>query len=300
MEQANLDRVVVITGAGRGVGRAYALEFARQGAKVVVNDLGGGPTGSGASAGPAAEVVGEIRAAGGTAVANGDDVSSTEGAQHLIDAAVAEFGGLDVLVNNAGILRDRTLVNMTDDDWDAIVKVHLRGTFAPSRAAAQYWRTEAKEGRTRDARLINTSSSSGLFGNVGQANYGAAKAGIANFTIVASLELARYGVTANAVWPAAMSRLTEGILPGGDGAGEQHPLDPTFIAPVVAWLGSPASKDVTGRLIGIRGREITFAHGWEKGPSAASENGWSPQELDAVMADLDGRTRPNTPLALQG
>ena len=239
------DRVVVITGAGRGIGREYALEFARHGAKVVVNDLGGrGDGGPGSATGPALEVVAEIEAMGGQAIANADDVADWAGAKRMIDAAIDAFGGLDVLVNNAGILRDRTLVNMEEEDWDAVIRVHMRGTFAPSRHAAAYWRNESKAGRQRDARIINTSSSSGLYCNAGQSNYGAAKAGIAALSVIASRELDRYGVTVNAIYPTAMSRLTEDIFaspkwqairneaPGFD------PLDPSNVAPLVAWLGS--------------------------------------------------------------
>src|SRR3954466_3649788 len=213
-------RVVIITGAGRGIGRGHALEFARQGAKVVVNDLGAEVDGSGGSTGPAGEVVEEIRAMGGEAVANGDDVSDWEGAQRLINTAVESFGGLDVLVNNAGILRDRMLVNMTVDEWDAVIKVHLRGTFGPSRWAAAYWRERVKAGETNDARIINTASPSGIFGNVGQTNYGAAKARMPSFTISAVMELGRYGGTVTAIAPVARTRRPE--TPGG---GSSQPVE---------------------------------------------------------------------------
>ncbi|WP_377267456.1 SDR family oxidoreductase [Peterkaempfera sp. SMS 1(5)a] len=297
MSAINEGRVVVITGAGRGVGREYALEFARTGAKVVVNDLGSAPDGSGAATGPAFDVVEEIRALGGEAIANTDDVSDWDGAGRVIQSALDTFGGLDVLVNNAGILRDRTLASMTLEDFDAVVKVHLRGTFCPTKHAVNHWRERAKAGHPVDGRLINTSSSSGLFGNVGQANYGAAKAGIANFTVVAALELARYGVTSNAVWPGAMSRLTEGLIPGGE-EGRRHPMDPYWIAPVVAWLGSPASREITGRLIGLRGSEITIAQGWEHGPSAVSGTRWDVDELSEVVPALVAKARPNTPMVV--
>ena len=203
-------RIVVITGAGRGIGREHALEFASQGAKVVVNDLGAEMDGTGAPR-PAGEVVDEIRAMGGEAVANGDDVSDWDGAGRLIQTAIDTFGTIDVLVNNAGILRDRMLVNMTIDEWDAVIKVHLRGTFAPTRHAVEYWRNRTKAGETNDARVINTTSPSGIYGNVGQTNYGAAKAGIASFTIIAAMELNRYGVTVNAIAPAALTRMTENL-----------------------------------------------------------------------------------------
>src|SRR5688500_15565199 len=207
----NDGRVVIVTGAGRGIGRGHALAFAREGARVVVNDLGAEVDGSGSSTGPAGQVVDEIRAAGGQAVANGDDVSDWEGAQRLVNTAIETFGGLDVLVNNAGILRDRMLVNMTEDEWDAVVRVHLKGTFAPTRWAAAYWRERAKAGETNDARVINTSSTSGIFGNPGQTNYGAAKSGIAGFTVILAQELGRYGVTVNAIAPGALTRMTEGL-----------------------------------------------------------------------------------------
>ncbi len=204
-------RVVIVTGAGRGIGRGHALEFAHQGAKVVVNDLGAEVDGNGSSTGPAGEVVDEIRAMGGEAIANGENVADFEGARRLVQSAVDTFGDLHVLVNNAGILRDRMLVNMTEAEWDAVINVHLKGTFAPTRHAAEYWREQTKAGKTVDARVICTSSTSGIFGNPGQANYGAAKAGIASFAIIASRELGRYGVTVNAIAPAARTRMTENL-----------------------------------------------------------------------------------------
>ena len=204
-------RVVVITGAGRGIGREHAIAFAREGAKIVVNDLGGEMDGSGSSTGPAGEVVDEIRGMGGEAIANGDDVSDYDGAGRLVQAAIDHFGTIDVLVNNAGILRDRMLVNMTIEEWDAVIKVHLRGTFCPTRHAVEYWRNRTKAGDSNDARIINTTSPSGIYGNVGQTNYGAAKAGIASFTIIAGMELERYGVTVNAIAPAALTRMTENL-----------------------------------------------------------------------------------------
>ena len=253
-------RIVVITGAGRGIGRQHALEFASQGAKIVVNDLGAEIDGSGSSAGPAGEVVDEIRGMGGEAVANGDDVSDYEGAGRLIQTAIDTFGGLDVLVNNAGILRDRMLVNMTIDEWDAVIRVHLRGTFAPTRHAVEYWRNRSKAGETNDARVINTTSPSGIYGNVGQTNYGAAKAGIASFTVIAAMELGRYGVTVNAIAPAALTRMTENLSMGAQAQAaakkpeEFDPLDPGNIAPLVVWLGSSESADITGRVFNVLGR----------------------------------------------
>ena len=204
-------RVAIVTGAGRGVGRAYALMLAKEGAKVVVNDLGGSAAGEGADLTPAQSVVEEIKAAGGEAIVNGSDVSDWTQSQEMVRSAIDAFGGLDILINNAGILRDKMMVNMSESDWDAVIKVHLKGTFAPTHHAANYWRTESKEGRQRDARVINTSSGSGLFGNIGQSNYGAAKAGIASFSIIVARELSRIGVTVNALAPRATTRMTEGL-----------------------------------------------------------------------------------------
>ena len=290
-------RVVVITGAGRGIGREHALEFASQGAKVVINDLGAEVDGTGSSAGPAGQVVDEIRAMGGEAVANGDDVSDYEGAGRLIQTAIDTFGTLDVLVNNAGILRDRMLVNMTIDEWDAVIKVHLRGTFAPTRHAVEYWRNRTKAGETNDARIINTTSPSGIYGNVGQTNYGAAKAGIAAFTVIAAMELGRYGVTVNAIAPAALTRMTENLGMGA-AATEQKPeefdpFDPANIAPIVVWLGSPESKDITGRVFNVQGDHISVAEGWVAGPGADKGDRWDPAELGKVVPDLVAKAAPN-------
>ncbi|HET9689664.1 MAG TPA: SDR family oxidoreductase [Acidimicrobiales bacterium] len=290
-------RVVIVTGAARGIGRGYALEFARQGAKVVVNDLGAEVDGTGGSTGPAGEVVDLIRAEGGEAVANGDDVSDWDGAQRLVQTAVEQFGQLDVLVNNAGILRDRMLVNMTPDEWDAVIRVHLRGTFAPMRVAAGYWRERQKAGHDVDARIINTSSSSGIYGNVGQTNYGAAKAGIAAMTIIASQELARYGITVNAIAPAALTRMTEnlggGLSRSQADEGGWNPADPDNIAPIVAWLGSAESRGVTGRVFNVRGGHISVAEGWVAGPAADKDGRWDPAELGEIVTDLVAKAAPN-------
>jgi NAD(P)-dependent dehydrogenase (short-subunit alcohol dehydrogenase family) len=291
-------RVVVITGAGRGIGREHALEFASQGAKVVVNDLGAEVDGSGSSAGPAGEVVEEIRGMGGEAVANGDDVSDYDGAGRLIQTAIDHFGTIDVLVNNAGILRDRMLVNMTIDEWDAVIRVHLRGTFAPTRHAAEYWRNRTKAGDTNDARVINTTSPSGIYGNVGQTNYGAAKAGIASFTIIAAMELGRYGVTVNAIAPAALTRMTEnlGMILGDDPAKkpeEFDPLAPGNIAPLVVWLGSPESASITARVFNVQGDHISVAEGWAEGPAADKGDRWDPAELGKIVPDLVAKAAPN-------
>jgi NAD(P)-dependent dehydrogenase (short-subunit alcohol dehydrogenase family) len=290
-------RVVVITGAGRGIGRAHAIEFARQGAKVVVNDLGAEVDGTGSSAGPAGEVVEEIRAMGAEAVANGEDISDADGAKRLITSAVEAFGGLDVLVNNAGILRDRMLVNMTIEEFDAVVRVHLRGTFAPMRWAAEYWRDRTKAGETNDARIINTTSPSGIYGNVGQTNYGAAKAGIASMTVIAAMELGRYGVTVNAIAPAALTRMTENLGFGAASAElkpeEFDPNDPDNIAPLVVWLGSGQSKDITGRVFNVFGGNISVAEGWVAGPGADKKDRWDPAELGGIVPDLVAKAAPN-------
>lgn len=288
-------RVVIVTGAGRGIGRGHALEFARQGATVVVNDLGAAVDGTGASSGPAGEVVREIREAGGEAVANGDDVSDFDGARRLVESTVERFGDLHVLVNNAGILRDRMLVNMSAEEWDAVIRVHLGGTFAPLRHAAAYWRARAKTGARVDARVINTTSSSGIYGNPGQANYGAAKAGIAGLTIIASRELERYGVAVNAVAPAALTRMTEGLRPDR-AVPEPAVFDasaPENIAPLVVWLGSPAALGITGRVFNVRGGRISVAEGWHAGPGADKGSRWELSELDEVIPAMVGKARPN-------
>jgi NAD(P)-dependent dehydrogenase (short-subunit alcohol dehydrogenase family) len=287
-------RIVIVTGAGRGIGRGHALEFARQGAKVVVNDLGGEWDGTGADNRPAQQVVEEITAMGGEAVANYDDVSDWEGAQRLVNQAIDTYGKLDVLVNNAGILRDRMLVNMAEEEWDAVVRVHLKGTFAPAHHAAAYWRHLAKSGEQLDARLINTTSVSGIFGNAGQTNYGAAKAGIAAFTIIASRELERYGVTVNCVSPGALTRMTEN-LGGGRPAlkeGEWDPRDPDNIAPVVVWLASPEARSVTGRVFIVNGGRVSVGEGWRRGPTAEQNARWDPAALGSVIPKLVADAEP--------
>jgi NAD(P)-dependent dehydrogenase (short-subunit alcohol dehydrogenase family) len=281
-------RHVVVTGAGRGIGRGHALEFARQGAKLVVNDLGAEVDGSGSSTGPAGEVVDEIRTAGGEAVANGDNVADWKGAERLVRTAVDTYGRLDVLVNNAGILRDRMLVNMTEDEWDSVINVHLKGTFGPAHFAAEHWRERSRAGDEVDARLINTSSTSGIFGNVGQTNYGAAKAGIASFTIIAAQELARYGVTVNAIAPGARTRMTESLGGGRPTpeAGEFDRSAPENVAPLVVWLGSPESRDVTGQVFLVGGGRIAVAEGWRRGPGVDKGARWDPAELGEVVRSL--------------
>ena len=285
-------RVVVITGAGRGIGRCHALAFAAEGAKVVVNDLGAEVDGSGSSTGPAGEVVDEIRGMGGEAVANGDDISDWDGAERLVNAAVDTFGGLDILINNAGILRDRMLTNMSEAEWDAVIKVHLKGTFAPSRHAAAYWRERSKAGETNDARIINTSSPSGIYGNVGQTNYGAAKAGIASFTIIAAKELARYGVTVNAIAPAALTRMTEGLGMGQASEEDKATMSPAHIAPIVCWLASPESAHVSGRVFDVSGRMLSVSEGWHRGPTLENPTD-DPIELGAKVSELVAQARPN-------
>ena len=278
-------RIAIVTGAGRGLGREHALELARQGAKVVVNDLGAAADGAGASSGPAAEVVGLIEEMGGEAVANGDDVADFGGARRLVEQAVDAFGGLDVLVNNAGFLRDRMLVSTDEDEWDAVTRVHLKGHFATLRHAGGYWRQEAKAGRPRDARVVNTSSGAGLQGSVGQAAYSAAKAGIAGLTLVAAQELGRYGVTVNALAPAARTRMTEAafaetMAAPDDGFDAMHPEN---VAPVVAWLASADSADVTGRVLEVEGGRICVEEGWRHGPDTDIGRRWQPADVgDAV------------------
>ena len=260
-------RVVIVTGAGRGIGREHALSLARHGAHVVVNDLGAGVDGSGGDASPAQQVVTEIEQAGGRAIANGDDVSSFEGAERLVKAAVETFGDPHAVVNNAGILRDRMMANMTEAEWDAVIKVHLKGTFSPAHFAAAYWRDRSKAGQPVDGRIINTTSVSGIYGNVGQSNYGAAKAGIAAFTVISALELARYGVTVNAVAPVALTRMTENLQPTPPTDEEREIQSPRWIAPIVTWLASAESKGVTGRVFEASGRTLAIAEGWVRGPS---------------------------------
>jgi len=245
-------RVVIVTGAGRGIGRSHALAFAREGATVIVNDVGAELDGTGSSSGPAGEVVDQIRGLGGTAMANGEDISDFDGAERVIKSAIDNYGDLHVVVNNAGILRDRTLANMTIDEWDAVIRVHLRGTFSMSHHAAVYWRDKSKAGTPVNARIINTTSPTGLYGNIGQANYGAAKAGIAQFTIIGAMELGRYGVTVNCISPGARTRMTETIIrrsPTGLNAGPDafDAGDPDNISPVVVYLGSADASDVNGQ-----------------------------------------------------
>lgn len=282
------DRVVIVTGAGRGIGRAHALAFARAGALVVVNDFGVGLDGTGASAGPAQQVVAEIEASGGKAIANTDDVADWSGAGRLVGSALESFGRLDVLVNNAGFLRDRMLVNLGEQEWDDVVRVHLKGHFAPLRHAAAHWREVSKAGDQVNARVINTSSGAGLLGSIGQINYSAAKAGIATLTLVAAVELARYGVTVNAIAPAARTRMTEQAFADTmaapiDGFDEMAPAN---VSPLVVWLGSTESADVTGKVFEVDGGRVSIARGWHHGPVVDKGKRWEPEELGPVVRDL--------------
>lgn len=286
-------RVVIITGAGRGIGREHALAYAAEGARVVVNDLGSAGDGTGQAAGPANAVVDEIRAMGGEAIANGEDVADWEGAGRLVRATIEAFGGLDVVVNNAGILRDRMFVSSTVEEWDAVMNVHLRGHYCVSRHAAGYWRGQAKAGQMPDARIINTSSGSGLNGSVGQSNYAAAKAGIAALTLVQAVELKRYGITANAIAPAARTRMTETVFAdmmkkpdtGFDG------MHPGNISPLVVWLGSASSADCTGQVFEVAGGQISVSEGWHQGPSVDRGARWPVSEVGPAVRALLAETR---------
>jgi NAD(P)-dependent dehydrogenase (short-subunit alcohol dehydrogenase family) len=287
-------RIVIVTGAGRGLGRAYALAFAREGAKVVVNDLGTSLAGEGRDLAVARAVVDAIRAAGGEAVANGDDVTDWDGGGRLVRAAVDAFGGLDVLVNNAGFVRDRMFVSCTPEEWDAVLRVHLRGHFCPASHAVQFWRAEQKAGRPVDARIINTSSGAGLQGSFSQSAYSAAKGGIASLTLVQAAELGRYGITANALAPAARTRMTEQAfaekMRKPDAGFDVQ--DPDNIAPTVVWLGSRESAGVTGCVFELEGGRITLCDGWNDGPTIDRHARWAPAEVGAAVAGLIRERRP--------
>lgn len=280
-------RVVIVTGAGRGLGRAHALAFAAEGASVVVNDVGASLTGEGHDLTPAAEVVAEIEAMGGRAVVNADDVSDWDGAGRMIRQAVDTFGGLHTLVCNAGIVRDRMIVNMSVDEWDAVMKVHLRGMFCPVRHAIDHWRALSKAGNPVEARIVTTSSGAGLFGSVSQANYSAAKAGITAFTIVSSAELRRYGIRINGIAPSARSRMTEEAFAEMMKKPESgfDAMDPANVSPLVVWLGS-TSCDVSGRMFEIAGGQLSVADGWQHGAVFDKGGRFEPAEIGAVVADL--------------
>ena len=285
-------RVAIVTGAGRGIGREHALSLARQGAKVVVNDLGGAVDGTGGELTPAQSVVDEIIAMGGEAVVNGDNVADFDGAGRMIAQAVDTFGDLHAVINNAGILRDRMLVNMTEEEWDAVINVHLKGTFAPAKHACGYWRDRSKAGDAVSGRIINTSSVSGIYGNPGQTNYGAAKAGIAAFTVISALEMERYGVTVNAVAPVALTRMTENLGPAPETPEEADLRSPRWIAPIATWLASEESRGVTGRVFEASGEFLAVAEGWVRGPSVSPID--DPEALGPLVETLLSTARKNS------
>jgi short-subunit dehydrogenase len=292
-------RVAIVTGAGGGIGRAHALAFAAEGAKVVVNDIGVGLDGSPAGGGSAAQaVVDEIRSGGGEAVVSGADIADWDQAAGLIATAVDSFGGLDVLVNNAGIVRDRMIANTSEDEFDAVIAVHLKGHFATMRHAGAYWRAVSKGGGAVDARIINTSSGAGLQGSVGQGNYSAAKAGIAALTLVAAAEMGRYGVTVNAIAPSARTRMTETVFADMMAKPEAgfDAMAPENISPLVVWLGSTESADVTGRVFEVDGGIIRAAEGWQHGPGVDRGARWEPGELGPVVRSLLAQQRDPAPV----
>ena len=289
------NRVVIVTGAGGGLGRAYALALAAEGARVVVNDLGVGTHGEASqTVGAAQAVVDQIVAQGGQAVANTDDVTEVEGGQRMVQTALNAFGDLHAVVNNAGFVRDRMFVSCTPEEWDAVLRVHLRGHFCTSRAAVDYWRAKQKRGLNPDARIINTSSGAGLQGSIGQSAYSAAKGGIASLTLVQAGELGRYGVTANALAPAARTRMTETAFAESMKAPEDgfDANDPANVAPTVVWLASDQSAEVTGQVFELKGGLIMLSEGWRNGPGVNQGRRWSPSEVGPVVADLLARRTP--------
>ena len=286
-------RVAIVTGAARGVGRQHALQLANAGAKVVVNDLGAGVDGKGVDESPAQQVVDEIKAAGGEAIVNGDDVSNFDGAKNMVDTAINTFGKLDILVNNAGILRDRMLVNMTEEEWDAVIQVHLKGTFAPSRHAASYWRAMSKQnddGKPVKGRIINTSSTSGIYGNIGQTNYGAAKAGIAAFTIIAARELARIGVTVNAISPSAYTRMTDNLREYSEE--DKQVRDPSWVSPTIVYLASEEAQDISGRVIQAGAGMVAVCEGWRRGAEIDQMD--DPAALGPKIREMIAQCRKNS------
>ena len=282
------NRTVIITGAARGLGRAYALAFAAEGANVVVNDIGTSLGGEGRDTSAADGVVDEIKAAGGQAIANYEDITDWDAAKRMVDAAIAAFGDLHVVVNNAGIVRDRMFVSATPEEWDATMHVHLRGHFCVSRHAVNYWRAKQKDGRDPQARIINTTSGAGLQGSIAQAAYSTAKGGIASLTLVQAAELGRYGITANALAPSARTRMTEQafaekMATEGDAF---DVMDPSNIAPAVVWLGSELSADVTGCVFELEGGKIMIEEGWREGPVIDKGARWNPAEVGAAVQSL--------------
>ena len=295
-------KVAIVTGAGRGIGREHALALARAGAKVVVNDLGAALSGEGRDESPGQQVVQEIEALGGDARANGENVADFEGAGRMVQQALDDFGRLDILVNNAGILRDRMLVNMSEQEWDAVIAVHLKGHFAPTRHAAAHWRELSKAGEGVKARVINTSSPSGVFGNVGQANYGAAKAGIAAFTVIVAQELHRYGVTVNCLAPNARTRMTEETFDiGAPDPNEFDPLDPANMSPVVVALCADEAQQITGQVFHVWGSAVNALRGWSAGELFRTEGRWDADELLQQILERfpDGASPPGMIAGMQ-
>ena len=283
-------RVAIVTGGGRGLGREHCLLLAKEGAKVVVNDIGAGVDGAGKDPGPASEVVAAIKAMGGEAIVDGNDVSSWTGAKAMVDGAVKHFGKLDILILNAGILRDRMLVNMEEAEWDAVINVHLKGTFAPARHAAAYWRDVSKKtGQPTKGRIIVTSSTSGLYGNIGQVNYGAAKAGIAAFALIAARELKRFGVTVNALSPSAQTRMTEGLRELTEEQRAQR--DPAWVSPMVVYLCSEEAQDITGRVFQAGFGRIAILEGWRRGAEAKQTR--DPREAGKLWREMWPKVRKN-------
>ncbi|HEY4998995.1 MAG TPA: SDR family oxidoreductase, partial [Usitatibacter sp.] len=278
-------KVAIVTGAGRGIGRAHALALAEAGARVIVNDLGAALSGEGHDDTPAQQVVEEVKAAGGEAEANAENVADFDGAERMVRQAIDQFGRLDILVNNAGILRDRMLVNMTEQEWDSVIAVHLKGHFAPTRHAAAYWRERSKAGDEVKGRVINTSSPSGVFGNIGQSNYGAAKAGIAGFTLIAAQELHRYGVTVNCLAPNARTRMTEDTFDMDAPSEGFDPLDPSNMSPLVVALCADDAQNITGQVFHVWGGAINALQGWSAGELFSTEEKWNADTLLGELLD---------------
>ena len=289
-------KVGVVTGAARGIGRGEALLLAREGARVVVNDVGGAWDGTGKDDRPAQQVVDEIKAFGGEAIANYDDVAHWSGSERMIRQGIEAWGRLDFLINNAGILRDKMIFNLTEDDWDAVIRVHLKGHFAPTRHACAYWREQSKAGNPIPGSIVCTSSTSGLLGNVGQSNYGAAKAGIAAFAQIVSMEMARYGVRANAIAPAARTRMTEGTFGEMKATGDFDEWDPENVAPLIGYLASDESANITGQVFYVSGGSVQLYEGWGPVAQARKEQRWTVAELAKEIPPLfEGRSTAYAP-----